>query len=55
MRNKERFSLLGDRHIMGSGTQGSKGYLKFLKLAKFVVSLSEITKHELLGNGVLVK
>ena len=25
MRNRERISLLGDRHIMGSGTQGSKG------------------------------
>ena len=25
MRNRERISLLGDRHITSSGTQGSKG------------------------------
>ena len=25
MRNREKISLLGDRHITGSGTQGSKG------------------------------
>ena len=25
MRNREKINLLGDRHIMGSGTQGSKG------------------------------
>ena len=25
MKNRKRISLLGDRHIMGSGTQGSKG------------------------------
>ena len=25
MRNKERISILGDRHITGFGTQGSKG------------------------------
>ena len=25
MRNRERISLLGDRHITGFGTQGSKG------------------------------
>ena len=25
MRNRERISLLGDRHITGSGTQGSRG------------------------------